>query len=712
MKSIRYAVVALGLVILIDVGPADAQQPGACCVVTAIDAATGIVTARENSTGNVFEFKPRLPAMLGSIRVGQSVQANFARSQVSLDGRTVCCTITRAPAAAGPGRDQPTAPPPVAAQPPARSSAAEARGGAAGQRVGRLTDNLPTVTYGEPIPAPQVRTRRQGALLGVSTQTVTAKFGGRETTASLLHLNGRDAIDKSNLPEGPRNLLGMHVRKLKEKDSQYYIVNPQLAAQWAAEHPQAEKYKPKKEKEDDSECGKVSINGIKDCGKDAAEATQAEIERARRRAQDWYDDSMDKLAKEINEAASCFVDHTIKGPSTPVKFTISPTMSVNVAQSTSRGGGKGTATGTVSLGIPMQSDFEANMEFFYIPCLPFVFRPKSISAEGTLTVGQQLTLDVAATGSFEKRFTIPPTGGPQIPLYVIPIVIGDVPVAVIDVSAYIEGEINVKGEGKATGRFSLTNSNRSTFGFECGGGGCSGTSKGTAAPVTTTESAQIEGQLSAEPGIYTALQLSFDYNVLQGRAGPQPYLLGVANGCGAVSATQQSTGGSSVATNAVLTADLDWGVKLRAEALAGGQPLGNRWETRAMDERHIWFRDMAPGGSTALVPEITGAAQFAAGQPAVLKVKMPTCYPYSDRVRYRVVLSGGASATTTGASCTPWQSGVATCIADPAKDMTLTVAWPAAGPQTISVQLIRDEHRVFAPALSPRLLNVTVGGAQ
>ena len=149
----------------------------------------------------------------------------------------------------------------------------------------------------------------------------------------------------------------------------------------------------------------------------------------------------------------------------------------------------------------MEADFAAGMDFFYIPCLPFVFRPRSIRADGSLTVGQQLAVDVTATGSFEKTFTIPPTGGPQIPLYVIPIIIGNVPVAVLDVSAYIEGEVEVEGEGKASGRFSVTNSHRSVFEFSCSGEGCTGREKGSSPPATTNESAQIEGQISVQPGI-------------------------------------------------------------------------------------------------------------------------------------------------------------------------------------------------------------------
>ena len=90
-----------------------------------------------------------------------------------------------------------------------------------------------------------------------------------------------------------------------------------------------------------------------------------------------------------------------------MKFSIAPSMTVSLEQSSS----KVSVQGAVTLGVPMQADFQAKMEFFYVPCLPFVFRPKSISADGSMTVGQQRAVEVTATGAFAKTFTIPPTGG-------------------------------------------------------------------------------------------------------------------------------------------------------------------------------------------------------------------------------------------------------------------------------------------------------------
>jgi len=54
---------------------------------------TGIVTAKENSTGRMFEFKVTDEKLLQSLKVGEAVYANFASGQVSVDGVHPCCKI-------------------------------------------------------------------------------------------------------------------------------------------------------------------------------------------------------------------------------------------------------------------------------------------------------------------------------------------------------------------------------------------------------------------------------------------------------------------------------------------------------------------------------------------------------------------------------------------------------------------------------------------
>ncbi len=71
---------------------AAAAPANPCCSITAINASTGIVTARVTATGQTFTFAAGGSA-LSSLRVGQGIYANLSAKQVSLDGKTSCCAI-------------------------------------------------------------------------------------------------------------------------------------------------------------------------------------------------------------------------------------------------------------------------------------------------------------------------------------------------------------------------------------------------------------------------------------------------------------------------------------------------------------------------------------------------------------------------------------------------------------------------------------------
>lgn len=690
-------------------------RAAACCTIKAIDAQNGVVAATVTASGNVFEFTARNAATLRTLRVGQAVHANFANNQVSLDGRTVCCTVTKAPA------------PPVAVRQPPTPGRTPG-GGTPSVGTPVVTAPIqaaavaipPAISLGTPIP--HTPTTRQVALSGLAVpsqryenRTASAAVGRTQVTGTALHLYGLEGIENapSNLPDEVRRLLEIHARKTPAGQHTHYIIDPTIAREWASTHEVPPEHKVKsggKCKGNEFERFRCRTEKSWD---NWSELTSEEWEGLRKKAQGWWDEWVD-AAKDLMVCATTdgWNDKVATGPTVAVPVSLSPSMTVNMQQSGSRGSAKGTLTGSVTLGFPMQGQFDVGVTFFYIPCLPGVYRVRSLTANGSLTVGNQIGVGVTATGAFDKIFTIPPSGGPQYPLFVIPIVIGKIPVAVIDVSAYIEGDVQVTGTGSASGSFSVTNSHRSQFEFDCSGNGCTGQENGSPAPTTTNQSAQIQGQVLVKPGIFTALQLSFNYKVLQGRAGPEPYLLGIGNGCGAVSATQTAGSGSTSQANAVLVADLDWGQMLRAEALSFGQRIGDRWEYNGlMRDRHLWFRDLAPGGSTALAPSVTGPAQFTAAQPAQIKVRMPSCYPYTDKVQYRLTWDGGATLGGPGNACT-WLPGSGTCRFDPRSDLMLSVTWPNAGSFNLSVQLVEDDHaRRFLPAPSPTRLSATVGAA-
>jgi hypothetical protein len=96
MIELRFAPAALLVsIVLFYTARADAQKPfDPCCGIIAVDAAAGIVTAKVNATGNVFQFKLNNPATLAGLKPGQAVYANFTNHQVSLDGFEPCCGMT------------------------------------------------------------------------------------------------------------------------------------------------------------------------------------------------------------------------------------------------------------------------------------------------------------------------------------------------------------------------------------------------------------------------------------------------------------------------------------------------------------------------------------------------------------------------------------------------------------------------------------------
>jgi len=688
----------LGAALAVASGQSTAQTPPPCCTITAINAGTGIVSAKVTATGNVFQFKVVNAATLASLRVGQGVYANLTTHQVSLDGRSACCAITSGPQAPG-ATPVPTRLP--AAQPPPAPVLGAVTKGTVNQFA------LPTISYGTPHPPSAIR---EVVLPRFSGRQVSASIGGKTVTATVLHLRGLKAIEQApGLPDGARRLLEMHVKTIPPGGPDHYIVNTQLAQEWVAAHPVPDYVQPTQD-ESGASCGHWYDSF--DC---AGQAVTDEWRRNWDKAVQAWDHVSGELTHDWNMAQGCFADHTLPLPNIPVQFSITPQMTVHLEQSGSQnlgGGGaaSGTVQGTVGLGFPIQSDFTSQLDLFYIPCLPFVVRPKSLAGNGTLTVGERLTGTVSATGSFHKIFAIPPTGGPQIPIEVIPIVVGGVPVAELDVSAYIEGDIGVGGQGKAEGHFQIDNPHKAAFDFSCSGAGCNASSHGIPDPTTASEGASIQGQVYVKPSIYTALQLDFDVDALSARVGPQPYLLGTASGCEAVAGAQTIGGGSSSQENHILVADLDWGVDLRAEALVLRKVIGQPFVHSVTGDKHLWFRDLAPGGSNALVAEVNGARQATAGKAAVYKVRLPSCYPYTNPVLYRVSWTGNATPGATP-QC-QWQSGKGTCTFDPTKDLAIGFTWPTAGSYTLTVVPVSDDHqRTFTPAPPPTQVAITVGAA-
>lgn len=79
--------------IAITLCPTLTAQQKPCCSVTGTDTRGGLVSAKVNATGEDFQFTLNNPALLGTLKIGQGVYANFQTKRISLDGQHVSGVI-------------------------------------------------------------------------------------------------------------------------------------------------------------------------------------------------------------------------------------------------------------------------------------------------------------------------------------------------------------------------------------------------------------------------------------------------------------------------------------------------------------------------------------------------------------------------------------------------------------------------------------------
>ena len=591
-----------------------------------------------------------------------------------------------------------------------------------------LTVALPAVAQLAPSRTPQPSTLPQ--LSGGMPENVQSKTNWRNgaeglrqfQNPALVSLRGIDGLrEAKGVPQVAADLLVLHARTLPAEELDSYIVNPKLAEEWLKAHPLPAAFvaKVRTAAADD---GKKKKKGCSTrhvssgCMRNEVEQSLDDLTREWREAWSNTTDELGRLLGRVDDLRACFTDRPLSLANIPVKFTVEPQIPLSFERdgksSNQRGGASGTVKGTMVVGVPVDADFKAHVQMFLIPCLPFAVRPRSLGASGGMKVGGSFTATVNATGQFNQSFTIPPTGGVQIPIAVLPIALGGIPIAVLDISVYMDGTLEVSGQGTLDGNLKLQSMQHSNFSFDCDGHGCELAQHSVPAPSTAIESVKLNGTIQIKPAIYSALQLSLNYNLLSARAGPQPFLIGEVHGCAAASATQGAAGGATAEQSHALTADLDWGLELRAEAVAGGQQVAKNGKFRLL-RKHLYFKDLAQ--SSALISSIAGPPQAQVGQSAAFTMKMPTCYPYPDPIRYLVKWTGAASgapatATAQGRGFSPAarlpagtsgtvapsnciiQSGQGTCSGTPLASTSINLAWPAAGDYSLTVVPVDDRH--------------------
>jgi hypothetical protein len=730
--TLRLAV-AGGLTLLCLAGASTASAAAPCCAVTNI-AKGGQITAQETRGARTFQFQVADPALRSKLRIGSPVYANFDTKQVSLDGKKSCCTILKISTAAKqpvPGTTpaaprSPSSLPGTAdvKTPASRIAPADPRISAQAPAHKRAVTTLPQLSFGAPqtVQTPNLRDGTQ----------IPLQLQNRKT----VQLHGIDSIRNINpttVPQAAKDMLVLHARTLETQELDSYVVIPELAQEWSKTLPSTVREKLRKAAEDTGKKKKKKGCSTKHistgCVKNEVDQAVDDVAKAARKAWDDIEVEWGRFMDKAEDARACFTERTLTAK-TPVRFSGTPEFPVSV---NSKG-----VKGTVAIGVPVAGDFTAELKLFYVPCMPFALRPKSLGADGTMETGRALRANLTLDGQFDHTFLVPPNGGVKIPIQVIPIVIGGVPVAEIDVSVYVEGNVKIDGKGTLNGEVKLQSTQKTAFDFKCSGHGCDLRHHGMpSTPATAMESIKLDGRVHVKPAIYTALQLSFNWELLEARAGPQPFLLGELYGCAAASATQSASGASTSTSSQSIVADLDWGLDIRAEALAATKKVAYKKlkidvsHGTSGNNAHLYFKDLVQ--STGLVPVVTGASQTAAGQPAAYTITMPECYPYrnapDNTLQYRVTWTGGASANagapagarkltkgtgltrTSGGNpsgtCT-FQAGQGTCRAAPASATAFNLAWPAIGDYVLTVMPVDDKHGHKFDASRAKQVNIRV----
>jgi hypothetical protein len=271
--------------------------------------------------------------------------------------------------------------------------------------------------------------------------------------------------------------------------------------------------------------------------------------------------------------------------------------------------------------------------------------------------------------------------------------IGYVPVVV---GANLPISIGLDFEASATASVSLNSPLHSTgiFDYTCTFKGCTGDASFDSqhTPGTQPITAGLSGRIKPSPWVQLALRgYLYHDSIAHAQLGVRPYLLGdlwgyFGNNCG-----DADSDGSYEHVDA-LTFDLDSQVKLTAKVAALGDSLKKEWNDIWHTSRaHHGFWDLL-GGSSALEPMLNGPDTVPANSSQQYLASMRPCWPYGDRVNYRL----------------DWGDGAISDFAEaPNSWHPESHSWLQAGIFNVGLRAVSDDHGRDLNAHTARSIEVT-----
>ncbi|HEV2852012.1 MAG TPA: hypothetical protein VHC97_04335 [Thermoanaerobaculia bacterium] len=305
-------------------------------------------------------------------------------------------------------------------------------------------------------------------------------------------------------------------------------------------------------------------------------------------------------------------------------------------------------------------------------CVPYGVKFYDLHAFGNATSSAGLTV----SGNFDYHSSSGPSEILNRELYGFTYRIGPIPIKITinavmsggyDLTATASGTINYNGTHVATGSFDYT----------CTLDDCTGTNTfENTSPTGSGETitGQVEGRIKPVPYLdFGVRAVVLSDSLLYAQVGIRPYFLGdlwgyLGNTCG------DADGDGNGETVRALTFDLDRRIDITGELKILTSPKKKTLKTGAV--KHVSFWDL--GNSTAMQPQLQGPGMLEVRDPGAYKVRMRSCWPYTDQVTYQLNWGDG--------------SAVQTLQGAPATEVTASHTWTEAGSKTVTATSDRDAH--------------------
>ncbi len=350
--------------------------------------------------------------------------------------------------------------------------------------------------------------------------------------------------------------------------------------------------------------------------------------------------------------------------------TISTTKTYNHTKTTDPGNFSGSMAFTATLAA--SGTGKVTIRVFksgYSLCAPYKVKFKHANFTGNADVTAKANVSAAFEKSwkYDKKVAQPSLG-------TLAFAVGPIPVK-INFSAPIH--VGVEANAKATLKLDGSATGKATLNMTCTSGGCSGSKTATYGwTAGTTPTVAAEAKINVTPYAYAGVHANLYTDwVANAEIGVKAKLKGELWGYAGNTCGDGDFNGSNELVTA-LALDARVGIDLVAKAGLVGSDYGP-WSWTLLD-KHVAFYDLGSStGASAMAPMLQTKANPLGSTTVEAKGRMRPCWPWTDKMKYRVNYNDGSSSEF-------WET--------PSTMFTKTHPYASYGNKVVSVTAIADEQ--------------------